>query len=55
MVVCQALITCVMLWLKTFYQIGLGEVFGAVVPFLLTHKGLNPILFPARSEFLLKG
>ena len=56
MVVCQAQITHLMLSLKTFHQIGLGGVFGAVAPFLLTQKGLNPILFPARTELVpIKG
>jgi len=55
MVVCQAQITLMILWLKTFHQIALGQVFGAVVPFLLTHKGLHPILSPDRSQFLSKG
>ena len=53
MVVCQVQIRLMMLWLKAFYQIGLGRVFGAVAPFLLTHKGLNPILSPARNGFLI--
>jgi len=68
MVVCQVQITPMMLWLKTFYQIALGRVFGAgrkpnlliftllaVIPFLLTHISLNPILSPARNGFLSKG
>lgn len=52
---CQAQITRMMLWLKTFYQIGLGQVFGAAVPFPLTHKDLYTIFFLGRSEFLSKG
>jgi len=55
MIVCQVQITRMMLWLKTVYQIASGQVFGAAVPFLLTHKGLHPILSPDRGQFLLKG
>ena len=55
MIVCQVQITPMMLWLKAFYQIGLGQVFGTVIPLLLTHKGLSPILPPSRSGFSSKG